>query len=516
MLQIRNLTIKHKKDLRTILENFSFTLNPGDKAVIIGEEGNGKSTLLKWIVDPDLVEPYAEVSGQRILSGEKLGYLPQELPDSDKGKTIYEYFCGCEAFFDCSPGELGHLANQLKLPADFFYGDQFMGTLSGGEKVKAQLARLLMARPTVLLLDEPSNDIDLETLEWLERFIQDSHCPVLFISHDEVLISRSANVIIHLEQIRRKTVCRYTVSRTTYQEYISHRTAVFQNQEREALSDRRQEKIREEKFQRVYQQVEHAQAVISRQDPHGAQLLKKKMKALKSQEKRNERESENMRQLPEEESSIFLKFGENVDIPAGKIMLDYALEELKTPDETRVLAKNIHLRIKGRQKVCIIGRNGMGKTTLLRKIAESLLQRSDIKAAYMPQNYEDLLDLDETPVEFLAPSGHKDDITRARTYLGSMKYTPEEMSYPIRELSGGQKAKVLLLQMSLSGADVLVLDEPTRNFSPLSNPVIRGVLQAYQGVILSISHDRKYVSEVCDHIYRLDENGLEKVEDFEV
>ncbi len=99
---------------------------------------------------------------------------------------------------------------------------------------------------------------------------------------------------------------------------------------------------------------------------------------------------------------------------------------------------------------------------------EELLSRTDIRACYMPQNYEDLLELDRTPVEFLSVTGDKEETTRIRTYLGSMKYTVDEMNHPMSELSGGQKAKVLLLKMSLSGADVLILDEPTRNFSPLS------------------------------------------------
>ena len=249
MLQIQNLHIQHKKDLRTILENFGFTLNPGEKAVIIGEEGNGKSTLLRWIYDPVLVESYVEVSGLRILSGERLGYLPQELPEQEKSKSLYEYFSDSDSFFDLSPHELGQLASQLRLSSDFFYSDQKMGSLSGGEKVKAQLAKILMAQPSILLLDEPSNDLDLETLEWLESFIRGCEQSVLFISHDEVLISRCATTVIHLEQLRRKTVSRSTIARMPYEDYIAQRTAAFRNQEREALSDRRQKKIREEKFQ---------------------------------------------------------------------------------------------------------------------------------------------------------------------------------------------------------------------------------------------------------------------------
>ena len=181
----------------------------------------------------------------------------------------------------------------------------------------------------------------------------------------------------------------------------------------------------------------------------------------------------------------------------------------KTPEDTgKVLAEQIELLVKGPEKVCITGRNGAGKTTLLRRIAAQLLSREDIHAAYMPQNYEELLDMSLTPVEYLCTTGEKEEVTRIRTYLGSMKYTADEMSHPTAELSGGQKAKIFLLKMSLSGADVLILDEPTRNFSPLSNPVIRDVLRGYGGTIISVSHDRKFISEVCDRVYELTEEGL--------
>ena len=160
------------------------------------------------------------------------------------------------------------------------------------------------------------------------------------------------------------------------------------------------------------------------------------------------------------------------------------------------------------KKICIIGKNGIGKTTLIRKIAKSMLERKDLRVEYMPQNYEELLNLDMTPVDFLDSTGDKEERTRIRTYLGSLKYTVDEMEHPIRELSGGQKAKILLLKMSMSGANVLILDEPTRNFSPLSSPVIRGMLREFPGAIISVSHDRKYIDEVCDKVYELTADGM--------
>lgn len=500
MLQIKNLTLTHKYDLRVILKDFHLVLNPGDKAVIIGEEGNGKSTLLKWIFQPELAGDYMEAEGERIVHGEKLGYLPQELPEEDREKTIYEFLCEEEMFWETDPRELADIASEMGLKADFFYRDQKMQTLSGGEKVKVQMAKLLVGKPSVFLLDEPSNDIDIETLEWMEKLIQGTRQAVLFISHDETLIENTANMVIHLEQICRKTKSRYTVVHTGYRDYLESRNLNFENQRRKALNDRREEKKRQEKFNRIREKVQNDLNSVSRQDPHSGYLLKKKMRAVKSMERRFDREAE---------EAIFFRM-KDVSFPSGKMLLEYKLDRLETPDGA-LLAKNLQLTVKGPEKICIIGKNGVGKTTFLRKIAEQLMDRKDIHAVYMPQNYEEMLELSITPAEYLSENGDKEEQTWIRTCLGALKYTAEEMDHAISELSGGQKAKILLLKMSLSGADVLILDEPTRNFSPLSNPVIREILAEYQGAVISISHDRKYIREVCETVYQMTENGLVRI-----
>lgn len=513
MLQINDLKLIHKKDLRVILENFNLVLNDGDKAVIIGEEGNGKSTLIKWIFNPEIIEDYIEAEGKRICGNERLGYLAQELPEETKERTVYEFFSEADFFWDKTPKELANMAKKFNVETEFYYREQTMRTLSGGEKIKAQLMKLLLAEPTVLLLDEPSNDIDIETLELLERVINEWEKIVLFVSHDETLIENTANMVIHIEQIKRKTVAKYTVARLPYRRYVEERLHNFERQEQQALNERREKEIRDEKFRKVYQSVENALSNTSRQAPAVARNLKDKMHTVKAMGKRFEREDENMTQMPEWEEAIFFKLGDkNSAVPAGKTVIEYELPRLLSPDDSKetVLSNNIFLRVKGSEKVCVIGKNGAGKTTLLKKIAKELLSRKDIRAEYMPQDYEDLLNLEMTPVDFLDKSGEKEERTRIRTFLGALKYTADEMDHPIRELSGGQKAKVLLLKMSLSDANVLVLDEPTRNFSPLSGPVIRTMIKEFPGAVISISHDRKYIDEVCDTVYILSESGLTK------
>jgi ATPase subunit of ABC transporter with duplicated ATPase domains len=507
MLQIKNLTVTLAKDLRTIIDGFSFTLNDGDKAVIIGEEGNGKSTLLKLIYNPSLVAGYAEYTGDIVTHRTRFGYLSQEMGDEETALRVCDYFSAVTGFYDTAPGDLNQAAHRLALPSGFFFSEQEVGTLSGGERVKLQLLKILIEKPDVLLLDEPSNDVDIETLKWLEGFINTCPMPVLYVSHDETLIENTANVVIHIEQVRRKTLPRCTAAKMPYREYVDFRLNKLARQEQNARKEQSELSAKLERFRKIQQKVEHEQETISRGDPHSGRLLKKKMKAVKSLEHRITRESDGMTQLPDVEEAIFIKFDGSITVPNGKTILDLTLDELKAGD--RVLSKNISLNVTGPEKICIIGRNGVGKTTLLKRIHAALSERHDIKCAYMPQNYEELLDLTKTPVGFLAHTGDKAETTRIRSFLGSMKYTADEMVHTVDELSGGQKAKLMFLKMILDGCNVLLLDEPTRNFSPMSNPVIRDILKSYGGTIISISHDRKYIMEVCSKVYELKEDGLE-------
>ena len=264
MMQIKNLTITHKKDMRTLVENFSFVLNPGDRAVMIGEEGNGKSTLLKLICDPALVESYAEFTGEIIKNRQKTGYLPQELEEQNREKSVWEYFTGNTGFYNMTPKELSNISRELGIPADIYYSQQKMGALSGGEKIKLQMAGILMENPDILLLDEPSNDIDIRTLEWMEDFMNQCQIPILYISHDETLIERTANVIIHLEQINRKTKPRYSVAKMDYRTYMENRARGLTNQERIARKEREDARKQEERFRRIQQKVERDQNNITR------------------------------------------------------------------------------------------------------------------------------------------------------------------------------------------------------------------------------------------------------------
>ena len=162
-----------------------------------------------------------------------------------------------------------------------------------------------------------------------------------------------------------------------------------------------------------------------------------------------------------------------------------------------VLVDSLSFTLNDGERLALIGEEGNGKSTLLHLIRNTLEKRSDLRVFYMPQDAGDLLDFSLSPVELLSPSGKKEERSRAGILVGSMKFTADEMNHPSAGLSGGQKAKLMFLMMAESSANVLLLDEPTRNLSPLSGPVIRELLAEYPGCIITVSHDRRLIQEVC-------------------
>lgn len=510
MLQVKHLTISHLTNLTDIVRDLSFTVNPGDKVAIIGSEGNGKSTLLKWIMGDKKIEHYLKIKGELVNQFSRVVYLPQFLPTECEQLSIDQYF-----FEDASTSELDYallyqLVGPIGFEAERLTSSQKLVSLSGGEKIKIQLLKALATNPDLILLDEPSNDLDLPTIEWLEYFIQSTPLTVLYISHDEALLKATATKIIQLELLQQKSLPVSSVESLTYQEYIEQKQARYNQQRRIALKQREEYSHQMEAHRRIESSVHHAQASISRQDPGGARLLKKKMHNVKSQGRRFERQKENFQEIPLTEDPILVKFSNTQLLPANKNILHIVDQTLQHGEQ--LLAENLNLFIKGPQKIGIIGQNGVGKSTWLKQLWQQLETRQDISVGYMPQRYADYLPMRASAIEFLSESGEKEELTQVMTYLGSMRFTTEEMHQPIENLSGGQQAKLLLIKIDLSGHNVLLLDEPTRNFSPLSQPELRQLFLKFPGALITISHDRSFLAEVCDTIYELTPNGFIQTE----
>ena len=504
MIKINHLTITQNNDLRDLISDLNMTIQDGEKVAIIGEEGNGKSTLLRTLMGERLAD--FSISGEIQSDLQSLAYIPQHLPEELKKKSLQDYFFLESADLDFSI--LYRLAEELHFDSSRFASDQEIGSLSGGEALKIQLIHELSKPFEILFLDEPSNDLDLETVNWLKGHIQKTRQTVIFISHDEDFLSQTADTIVHLQLVKHRKEAETLVEHLDYDRYSEQRKANFARQSQQAANDQRAYDKTMEKHRRVKQNVETA--LRTTRDSSAGRLLAKKMKNVLSQEKHFEKTAQSMIQKPLEEEQIQLFFSDIQPLAASKVLIQLEKESLSIGE--RVLAQELQLTVRGQEKIGIIGPNGVGKSTLLNKFQQLLSDKNEISLGFMPQDYQKKLQLDLSPVAYLSKTGEKEELHKIQSHLASLNFSYPEMQHQIRSLSGGQQGKLLLLDLVLRKPNFLLLDEPTRNFSPTSQPQIRKLFVTYSGGLITVSHDRYFLKEVCTSLYRLTEHSLEVVD----
>ena len=502
MIKINHLTITQNKNLRDLVSDLNMSIQDGEKVAIIGEEGNGKSTLLKTLMGEAL--PDFTIRGDIQSDHQSLAYIPQKLPEELKKKTLHDYFFLDSIDLDYSI--LYRLAEELHFDSNRFASNQEIGSLSGGEALKIQLIHELAKPFEILFLDEPSNDLDLETVDWLKGQIRKIRQTVIFISHDEDFLSETADTIVHLRLVKHRKEAETLVEHLDYDRYSEQRKANLARQSQQAANDQRAYDKTMEKHRRVKQNVETT--LRATKDSTAGRLLAKKMKNVLSQEKRFEKTAQSMIQKPLEEEEIRLFFSDIQPLPTSKVLIQ--LEKNLSIGE-RILVQELQLTVRGQEKIGIIGPNGIGKSTLLAKLQQLLNDKREISLGFMPQDYHKKLQLDLSPIAYLSQTGQKEELQKIQSHLASLNFSYPEMQHQIRSLSGGQQGKLLLLNLVLCKPNFLLLDEPTRNFSPTSQPQIRKLFATYPGGLITVSHDRRFLKEVCSIIYRLTEHGLEIV-----
>lgn len=472
-----------------LFTDLSFTLDGQDHIALIGEEGDGKSTLLKILAGETL--DHVQVTGS-FYTDWKRARLPQQMESQWLDETPMDYLLKEKAADEIAPEawselpSLADLAGQLHF--DKLYSEAPVSTLSGGEKVRLMLLKIIHEDPDCFLLDEPANDLDLDTLAWLENWIAGCRKPVLMVSHDIHLIDACASAILHLELRDKKTKPVWTFFTGTYEDYIARRIQLRNRQAKLARSDKLAYEKQKARLNDLYNKVNGKLATVSRQMPHKGQVLKKKMKSVQSSIQNLERTERTTTDTAEEEISFWLL---DTPFPSSKKIIDQTMEVF-LPD--RQLIEPFELSLYGPVRLGITGRNGCGKTLFLKQLYKILQDTPSIHPGWMPQDYDSAFDRDDTPITFL--QRYCDDMTLLRTRLGSLRFTAREMEQSVFSLCGGQKAKLILAGLALRQCDVLLLDEPTRNLSPLSVEVLMQALEECPCAMIAVSHDRTFLDRL--------------------
>lgn len=512
---VRGLTISTGPG-KSLVENLSFSVQPGEKIAVIGPEGSGKSTLVEYLAGAP--RDSFKYSGRVSQLGTS-GYLPQELSTAWRDTPFFEFLLKHrpEDSFDPSQwlmyGDVLEAIRHVDLAESLL--KQNMGVLSGGEIVRAQLAKLLLQKPSYLLLDEPTNNLDLPSIRWLERFILNAKVPVLFVSHDETLIRNTATGILYLAQRGHDNRCFAYFSSEGYDVFLDR----LHGANEKALSQRQNLKreIKKLKIEQVERKNKLAGAANFAQ-PEGAADKNRMSRAAASGSQstgafgrkieQKERELQEF-EIPHIEQYVKIDFPSDCQIPASKQVLVLNGVRLAVPG--RELVRSLDLQIVGPEKVGIVGANGVGKSTLLRAV-RLREQLPGIRVGYMPQDFEEILTSPhETALDWLCQLGASENT--ARKLMTRAGFVKSEMVSPIDALSGGQRGKLIVLHMIVTGANFMILDEPTRNLSPLTAPVLRQQLRDFPGAVLAVSHDRSFLYEVCDRVLELSAEGLTPVSD---
>ncbi|MFA5585248.1 MAG: ATP-binding cassette domain-containing protein [Saccharofermentanales bacterium] len=501
MLHVKDLTVSRARDGYPLISNLNFSLQKGDKLAIIGAEGNGKSALLRVICRPDLAASYLQWSGTVTHQAWRLGYLEQECPQELLEAKVSDYLLP-----HLSDAELFRQAGLMGLDTDLLYAARPFASLSGGERMKLRLLGLILDRPDIYVLDEPANDLDLEGIAYVESLIREVPEPVLYVSHDETLLDRTATSILHIEQIWRRTEARATYSGLGFREYREQFLYNHEKQNQLAAKAEADYQDRRKRHLEIQDKVHRDQMNISRGDPAGGRLLKKKMHAVKSTGRRMEREYEDRIRRTDREDDVDFFLADMPGLPKDKEVLRLELPELRAGD--LLLSENIQLHVGGTERIGITGTNGCGKSTLLAHIYFLLSERKDVTVFYFPQDWRLFTEDQASALEFLDPAGSQKLRQEASNLLGSLNFSREEMLRPPSTLSGGQKVKLAYAKLRLTKPNVLLLDEATRYLSPLSNPAFRRSLADFPGAMISISHDRAFLREICDRVLRLTKKGL--------
>jgi ATP-binding cassette subfamily F protein 3 len=513
MVSINNLTVEFGGF--TLFNDVSFAIGARDRIGLVGKNGAGKSTLLKILIGKQ-----TPTAGQVAIPPDyTLGYLPQQMAVTD-GKTVLEETLTAFAQLQNLQQRIAHIMQQLGERTDYeseayhklivqlndandqyhvLGGDNQEGEaeknllglgfkrsdfgrptseFSGGWRMRIELAKILLRRPQLLLLDEPTNHLDIESIQWLEDYLSDYNGAVLLISHDRALLDSVTNRTVEL------MLGKAYDYKAPYSKYVV---------------------LRRERREQQMAAYENQQRMIEKTEDFIERFRYKATKSNQVQSRIKQLEKIERIEIDDEDTAVL-----HIKFPpaprAGQVVLAAKDVAKRYGDHTVFAGVSIH--IERGEKVAFVGRNGEGKTTMLRIAAGDLSHEAgtvqlgyNVALGYFAQNQDEIMDAGITVLDTLDRVAVGDIRTKLRDILGAFLFRGDDVDKKVAVLSGGERSRLAMAKLMLQPYNFLALDEPTNHMDMRSKDILKRALMAYDGTLLVVSHDREFLDGLVDKIY---------------
>ncbi len=521
MLNVSNLSVAFQGE--NLFEEISFQLKAGDRVGLVGKNGAGKSTLLK-ILAKDLASDSGTIASDKEI---KIGFLRQDI-DFVQGRTVLEEAYQAFEEIKATEGKMDTINHQLTTRTDYeseayhdlmvaisdlthhyeiiggynYQGDtekilQGLGfkreefdkkteEFSGGWRMRIELAKLLLQSNDILLLDEPTNHLDIESIIWLESFLNNYAGAVVIVSHDKMFLDNVTNRTIEISLGRiydyNKPYSKYLVLR---QELREQQLASQKNQEKQIQQTERLI----EKFRAKASKASMAQSLIKKLD---------KVDRI---------------EVDEDDNAVMnVRFP--VSLQPGKVVVEMN-HISKSYGQNHVL-DNVSMMIERGVKTAFVGQNGQGKSTLAKIMVGEISHQGTVKLGhnvqigYFAQNQADYLDGNITVLDTMINAANESNRSKVRDILGSFLFRGEEVDKFVKVLSGGERNRLALAKLLLQPLNVLVMDEPTNHLDIKSKNVLKESLKSFEGTLILVSHDRDFLQGLCDKVYEFKDRKIKE------
>ena len=454
------------------MAGITFLVNKRDRIALVGKNGAGKTTLLRMIAGEE-TPTSGHISKDTDL---RIGYLPQQMIHNE-GTTLREEVDTVRDKQDPkSVGQMERVLIGLGFERTDF--DRPCNEFSGGWRMRIELAKILLQQPDLLLLDEPTNHLDIESIQWLEEWLQTAPCAAIIVSHDRAFIDNVTNRTIEISLGR---IYDYNVP---YSQFVT---------------------LRQERHEQQVRAYENQQKMIKDTEEFIERFRYKATKSVQVQSRIKQlNKLERLEVDLEDNSRLRMKF------PPAPRSGDFPViaDDVRKAFGNHVVFDHVTFTIRRGEKVAFVGKNGEGKTTLVRCIMNELTDYTgtlkighNVKIGYFAQNQASLLDSDLTVFDTIDRVATGDIRTRIKDILGAFMFGGEAIDKRVKVLSGGERSRLAMIRLLLEPVNLLILDEPTNHLDMRSKDVLKEALQAFDGTVILVSHDRDFLDGIVSKVY---------------